>query len=213
LDGGAQASGQILPLLQSLLADAGLAWADVNLLAFGRGPGAFTGVRVAVAVAQGLALAHQLALAPLSGLLAMAEDARAHFSFAQPCEVLSVQDARMGQVYAGRCRWDGARWHLLQEQLLDARDLAALSESMAATCVVGNIRAAFAQMQLPLPNAFFDAAPRAAALIRVAQQNEAAGVPVLHDAALALPVYLRDKVAQTTAERQMLAQSQDGAAA
>lgn len=88
----------ILPMLESLLAEAGLGLKQMDGLAFGRGPGSFTGLRIAAGVAQGLAFGAELKVAPVSTLAALAQEAFAETQdgFAFPCI-----DARMGEVYWG----------------------------------------------------------------------------------------------------------------
>ena len=202
--GGAQASAKVRGLLEKLLAQAKLSWADVDLFAFGRGPGAFTGVRVACAVAQGLSVAQALPLMSFSGLLAIAEEARQKqistkgISSNAALQVLAVQDARMAQAYAAECVFDGQSWSLGAERLLAYADVQTCPVNFIAA---GNVRAALHAAGLDLPADFADAMPRAASLLRVAQQYLAQGGRPINDAALALPTYVRDKVAQTTAER------------
>ncbi|HVC37743.1 MAG TPA: tRNA (adenosine(37)-N6)-threonylcarbamoyltransferase complex dimerization subunit type 1 TsaB [Gammaproteobacteria bacterium] len=86
----------ILPMLESLLAEAGLSLSQLDALAFGRGPGGFTGVRVATAVVQGLAFGAQRPVVPVSDLMALACGAHRLYG---PKEILACMDARMGQVY------------------------------------------------------------------------------------------------------------------
>lgn len=202
--GGAQASAKVLSLLEKMLQQANLCWSDVGVFVFGRGPGAFTGVRVACAIAQGLSVAQALPLMPLSGLLAIAEESRQKqmtaetISATAALQVLTVQDARMGQAYTAECVFDGQTWHLGDERLQAYADLQTCPENFI---FAGNVRAALQAAGLDLPADFIDAMPRADSLLRVAEQHLAKGELPINDAALALPTYVRDKVAQTTAER------------
>jgi tRNA threonylcarbamoyladenosine biosynthesis protein TsaB len=100
-------SQSILPMVQELLREAGIALADCDAIAFGAGPGSFTGVRTACGVAQGLAYGANLPVLPMVTLAAMAESCRARCG---ATEVLAVLDARMGEVYWAQYRFDGAKW-------------------------------------------------------------------------------------------------------
>lgn len=227
LPGGAEASATLLPALAALLDEAGLAWADVDAIGFGCGPGAFTGLRTACSVAQGLALGLGRPVLVLDTLMAVAEDARqASPSAWAPGDTLWVlQDARMDELYAGAFTWDGVRWAAAQAPQLWPRDeplhrwcgMASASAVAAAAAVAtpahtvsvprwaGNAAHAHPDTLAPLlPAACLveggaPAAPRGAALAALAQQAWVRGEAV--DAALALPRYVRDKVAQTTDER------------
>jgi len=93
----------ILPMMEGLLRDAGLRLSDLDALAFARGPGSFTGVRIAAAVIQGVAFGVDLPVLPVSSLQALAQGAaREHAAAA----VMSALDARMGEVYWGCYRAD-----------------------------------------------------------------------------------------------------------
>lgn len=218
LPGGAQASAQLLPALQGLLRDAGLTWSDLDAIAFGSGPGAFTGLRTACSVTQGLALGADCPVIVLDTLMAVAEDARQQApQGCVPGDVVWVlQDARMEELYVGAFTWDGADWQVAQAAQLwpltepvarwgqDARAAAGLH-------LCGNALQAypdrFASLW-PLGATVLGeatAAPRAGALAALAQRAWARGDTV--DVALALPRYVRDKVAQTTAERRAIAQA------
>ena len=96
-EGGAQASSTLIPIIQSMLAEAGLALRELDAIAFGRGPGSFTGLRTACSVAQGLGFGAGVPLLPVDTLLVVAEEARHRFGAQQ---VLAVLDARMEQVYS-----------------------------------------------------------------------------------------------------------------
>jgi tRNA threonylcarbamoyladenosine biosynthesis protein TsaB len=87
-------TGLILPMIDELLAEAGIGIGQVDALAFGRGPGAFTGVRIAVGVAQGIAFGADLPVVPVSTLAALAQGCAAE-------RVLAALDARMDEVYWG----------------------------------------------------------------------------------------------------------------
>jgi tRNA threonylcarbamoyladenosine biosynthesis protein TsaB len=190
--GGAQASAALIPLLQSLLARAGLSLRELDAIVFGRGPGSFTGLRTACSVAQGLGFGARIPVLGVDTLLAVAEDARQR-SGAQ--RVIALLDARMNEVYTGRYVHDGLSWHGEGEMMLMRPESL---EAPAGWILAGNAFAAYGG-SLPAAAPRVEAAPSAAALLRLAPQLLAAGEA--HDAAHALPVYIRDKVAQTTEER------------
>lgn len=205
LPGGAAASAQLLPQIESALRRIGLELADLAAIAFGRGPGAFTGLRTSCAVAQGLGLGLALPLLPLDSLLIVAEDALG----ATPAPGASIRiavamDARMDEIYGAVYERSATGWRTVHAPALYA--LAAWNgvleeEGPSLLGLAGSALAAFgARMHRP---AMVPAVPephdRAAALLRLAQHAFGAGAAV--DAAAALPLYLRDKVALTTAER------------
>jgi tRNA threonylcarbamoyladenosine biosynthesis protein TsaB len=196
--GAARASARLLPALLELLNGAGLALSDLDAVAFARGPGAFTGLRVACATAQGLAFGLSRPVLPLDSLLLVAEAARSQCG---ADEWWVAMDARMDEVYAAAYRWRGGRWQTLQAPALWTLDaLVARWAERPPAAVAGSATAAFGD-RLPLPAATLRVDPpgRAAALMRLAQAAWDAGGGV--DPAQALPLYLRDKVASTTAER------------
>ncbi len=201
LAASAQSSQVVLHEIEHLLKDTQTPKSALELLVCGRGPGAFTGVRVAIAVMQGLAFAQALPVFAVSGLLAIAEEARmALAADAENWQVSAMLDARMGQVYTANCVWHEGRWRSNSEELLDYGAVAQVLDGLAPI-MAGNVRSALGMANLPVPAALQDAQPSAAALLRVALQEIAAGVSVLHDPNALSPVYVRNKVAQTTAER------------
>jgi len=199
--GGPQASARMVPETLALLARAGLRLADVGAIAFGRGPGAFTGLRTACAVVQGLAFGAGKPVIAIDSLMLVAEDARQQAEAAgEPLAgtIWVAMDARMGEIYAAAYRWADPRW---------LTDSAPALYSPAALCaawgepaaVAGSALGAF-EGQLGAPaRQWPQTASRAAALAVLAAQAWADGE--ILDAAEAMPVYIRDKVAQTTAER------------
>jgi len=204
--GGPQASARLVPEAMALLQRAGLALADVSAIGFGRGPGAFTGLRAACAVVQGLAFAAGKPVLSLDSLQLVAEDARQQAL--QQGEALHgliwvAMDARMSEIYAAAYRWqaDGAgRW--LTESAPALYSPAALLERLRADPgdLAGSALEVFPELLAEAGRRSWPRTQsRAAALATLAEQAFAAGD--LLDAAEAMPVYVRDKVAQTTAER------------
>src|SRR5947199_3820448 len=114
--GGAQASAALVPAILALLARAGLTLAQLDAIAFGRGPGAFTGLRTACSVAQGLAFGVGKPVLPIDSLLAVAEDARGDDARAQ--RVWAAIDARMNEIYAAQYAFAEGRWATLDAPLL-----------------------------------------------------------------------------------------------
>lgn len=194
--GGAAASATLLREVHAVLAQAGLTAAALDAVAFGAGPGAFTGLRTACAVAQGLALGLGLPVLPLDSLAVVAEDAPWRDG-----TVWVAMDARMDEVYAAAYRRSGAHWQaVVAPALYTLPALAARWQAEPPARVAGSAIAAFGD-RLPAGAAALHPVEtdRAAALLRCARQAWGAGAR--RDPADALPVYLRDKVALTTAER------------
>ncbi len=192
----------ILPMIESLLAEAGLRRRDLAGIAVGRGPGAFTGVRLAISIAQGLALGLDLTVVPVSSLAALALDAPAQHG--ADGAILAVIDARMGEVYAGTFRRssDGLVEPIGPESVGRAENLA-LPDSPCWS-VVGTGWDAYREpllARLPSAPEFADGEryPQAHAILRLAQAQFARGAGLAPE--LALPVYLRDKVALTLEEQ------------
>ena len=196
--GGAAASAQLLPAVQDVLARAGLKDGPLDAVAFGAGPGAFTGLRTACAAAQGLAFGLGCPVLPLDDLAVWAEDSPWHDG--EPVWV--AIDARMDEVYAGAYRWQAeGHWGASQPPALFTREaLAARWSAEPPGRIAGNAPAVFAgRLADGGAQHHPQVSHRATALLRLARAAWARGEA--RDAALALPVYLRDKVALTTAER------------
>lgn len=199
--GGAQSSTTLIPTVQALLAQAGLALGDLQAIVFGRGPGSFTGLRTACSVAQGLAWGSGVPVLPVDTLLAVAEAARQSLGTSPAAlRVLALLDARMGEVYAAGYAWAPATgWQTLADAAVLPPEAVAVPPP--STLLAGNAAAVYADRLpaavLALPRA--DVLPTADALLSLAPALLAAGRAVPADQAL--PLYIRDKVAQTTAER------------
>ena len=198
-EGGAKASATLLPAIFRLLGDAGIALADVDAIAFGRDPGAFTGLRTACSVAQGLAFGAGKQVLPIDSLLAVAEDARAP-GFA-PRRVWALIDARMDQIYGAEYEHLDGRWSTrVAPFLTDCEALAERWRAAPPEVIAGNALTVFAgRLATGAATLMPQATPSALAMLRLAEQAWIDGAAV--DPALALPLYVRDNVAQTTAER------------
>ncbi len=190
--GGAQASTSLIPAIHGLLSQAGLRLDELDAIVFGRGPGSFTGLRTACSVAQGLAFGAGVPVLPVDTLMAVAEEARSAAGFEK---VVAVLDARMDEVYSAAYQWAAGRWQQVGGFAVGRPETVDVAQGWA---LAGNAFAAYAQrLQAGAPRA--EALPAATALLRLAPALLAAGqaVPAAH----ALPLYIRDKVAQTTEER------------
>lgn len=191
-------SQAILPMVQELLAEAGLTLKQCDAIAFGAGPGSFTGVRTACGIAQGLAFGASLPVVPVVTLEAMA--LACHLQTGAT-EILAVLDARMGEVYWAQYRYDGGLKVVAEPALCPPGDVAPVAvDGPLAAC--GNGFSAY-------PEAFAGRAyaegalaailPHAREIARLGSSALAAGTAVA--AAQAQPIYLRNKVAYTSAER------------
>jgi tRNA threonylcarbamoyladenosine biosynthesis protein TsaB len=201
-------SQSVLPMVQELLREAGVTLADCDAIAFGAGPGSFTGVRTACGVVQGLAFGAGVPVLPLVTLEAMAEACRARTG---AHEVLAVLDARMGEVYWAQYRYRDGAWSAVREPALCApQDLA--PEPVAGLAACGNGFAvypdAFAGSAFAA-GALADIMPHARELALLGVSALAAGQAVPADQAQ--PLYLRNKVAYTSAERQAINAAKAGA--
>ena len=199
LPGGAQASATLIPSVMDLLAQAGMPLASLDAIVFGRGPGSFTGLRTACAVAQGLALGAQLPVLPVDTLLAVAEEARVQAGSPDNLTVLAMLDARMDEVYSAVYRWSAGAWALLSPLQVGAPERVVVPVG-PDVLLAGNVFDAYGA-RLPAGRCV-QALPTAAALLRLAPALWASGQAVPADEAM--PLYIRDKVAQTTAEREAL---------
>ena len=186
-------TAQILALIDELLREAGIGLPDLDGIAFGRGPGSFTGLRVSVAVAQGLAAVVGMPLLPVSSLLCLAERAwREH-----GCErALVCVDAHMGEVYWATAELRGDAVEIVGDERLGAPADVAPPE-VSPWCAVGNGFAAYADALAGVTRAaarvFPELEPWAAALLPRAKRDLQAGRAT--PPAAALPAYLREQTA------------------
>lgn len=192
---GEQSSLTLLPLVRTLMDDAGLPLASLDGIAFGAGPGAFTGLRVACGVAQGLAVALDLPLVPVGTLEALA------YAEGRP-QVAVYLDARMGEVYSAAYRRQGESLVLDGAMTVAPPQDAPLPEGEGWTaCGNGSLAYPVLAQRLAARGIALgqERVPGASAVAALAAPRLARGEGL--DPALAAPVYVRDKVAFTVAER------------
>ncbi len=196
LEGSASHSEGILVVIRELLAEAGIVAGALDAVAFGSGPGAFTGLRLACGVAQGLALGAGLGIAPVSSLAALALQARER-------RVFAATDARMGEIYCEAFVAGGGGFPVSAgKPLCCAPDAASPPEGIWYG--IGSAFNAYPEvlgrrLQQRLSGCLADAVPRAEEVALLgAQLARSEGLVSVE---LAAPLYVRDKVAFTTAER------------
>lgn len=192
-------SETVLPMIGQLLAEAGLALSQCDVIGFGEGPGSFTGVRTACGVVQGLAFGAGLPVVPVNTLAAMARACHVRLGQPETARIVPVLDARMSEIYWAQYHVSGGVWQTVVPATLDKpEDVAPQGQVVAC----GNGLSAYA-------DAFADVSwvtgreaavmPHAAQIAAIAAEEHAAGRAL--DASQAQPLYLRNKVALTTAER------------
>jgi len=182
-------SERLLPMIEALLAESGLALRALDAIAFGRGPGAFTGLRIAAGVAQGLAYGADLPVVPISTLAALAEMQDAP-------QVFAALDARMSQLYWGAYvrAADGGLAAAVADRLSDVDTVALPAGAWLAVGSGAEAYAARLRGKLPITAWREGQYPRAAGVARLAAAAFARGESCAPE--LALPVYLRDEVAK-----------------
>lgn len=207
--GGPQASRNAIAIILDLLAQAELSVRDLDAICFGAGPGSFTGLRTACAIAQGLAFGAAVPVLPVDSLMAVAEEA-SPFATAGPQRITALLDARMDEMYVASFERAADGWRALQpdrlvrpEQLVEVLQSHGMTNARdGALTLAGNVFAVYGErLQAPELQAAqqLQALPTATAMLRLAPGLLAQGLAV--SAEHALPTYIRDKVAQTTEER------------
>ncbi len=197
---GQKHSELLMEMLDALLRDAGVKLAELDGIAYGAGPGSFTGVRIACGATQGLAFGANLPVVGVYTLQALAEASG-------KSRVIAALDARMGEIYHAVYEKMNGEWTMVSEpRLCKAQDAPrvlgkdwfgagsgfASDNSALIACYAGQLSAVDSA-----------AVPHAAAIAALGAVQFAKGLGV--DAALAQPFYLRDKVALKTHEREALA--------
>lgn len=189
-------SSLLLPMVDELLREAATPLAQLDGIGYGAGPGSFTGLRIACAVTQGLALGADLPVVGVSTLESIAEQAGAE-------HVLAVLDARMAEVYWAAYQRRGSDWQCVTEPALALPESVSVPEGgdwMGAGngfIALGDVlRPRLAAQLVRIDDSLMpDAAAMAVLAARAFERGDGM------DAALAAPIYLRDKVALTIDER------------
>ena len=194
---GQRHAEMILGMVETVLAEAGLQIAQIEGIAYGAGPGSFTGLRIAAGVTQGLALARRVGVVGVGTLLALAEEAAGE-------RIISCLDAHMGEVYHAAYRRAGARWEEVSAPGVYKPEAVPVVPGADWTGCGDGFAAYRERLAARLGGCISavrsGAGPTARAVLRLAMPRFAAGEAM--DAAQAVPVYLRDKVALKTSERE-----------
>jgi tRNA threonylcarbamoyladenosine biosynthesis protein TsaB len=183
----------VMPMVETLMAQAGLSLGQLDGLAFSHGPGAFTGVRVGTSVIQGLALAADLPVSGVSTLAACAWMGAGQLGDNRP--LLAAFDARMGEIYLGGYqRSAGGLEQLMADCLCSPEELPAIPELAWTGVGSGGVYAEPLGQRLALADWYHDVIPQARAVAALAAPalSRGEGVP----AEQAMPVYLRNRVTQ-----------------
>ena len=188
-------SQALLPMIQQLLHAAGIRLNQCDAIAFGAGPGSFTGVRTACGVAQGLAFGADLPVLAINTLEAMAQ---ACHDATGATSILPILDARMGEVYWAQYAFSPALEIIIAPRLSDPESVLPIGH---VTACGNGLRVHSTQFSARnfLRDAHPDLMPHAAHIAGLAQNALLAGLQVA--ARDAQPIYLRNQVALTTAER------------
>ncbi len=198
---GSAHSGQILPLIQKLLQETNTKLADIDVIAYGAGPGSFTGVRIACSVAQGLALARGIPLVGVSGLQAIAYRAYEQYGWSN---VVSILDARMHEVYVSAFRIEGGVAKEVTETRVCRPDvwLQEHQKNFANETwyAVGDGLVAYPQLESYFAKTDNNARPQAQAIGKIGAAAFLNGETLSPEQAL--PHYVRQRVALTIAQRQ-----------
>ncbi|CEK10003.1 tRNA (adenosine(37)-N6)-threonylcarbamoyltransferase complex dimerization subunit type 1 TsaB [Legionella hackeliae] len=181
----------LLPMIDQLLVDAGYQLNQLDGIVYGRGPGSFTGLRIACSIAKGLAYAHDLPLFPVSSLAAIADEACHQHQMAEKVEVLAMIDARMNQVYwacYANKQWDAEEF---------VSDMSALNLSSSSSLMIAGI--GYEPYLKDLPQSIQSRViqqvvvyPHAQTMLRLALNGTIKAIT----AAEAVPVYVRNQITQ-----------------
>jgi tRNA threonylcarbamoyladenosine biosynthesis protein TsaB len=191
----------LLPMVDQVLAEAKISLSELDAIAFGRGPGSFTGIRIAASMAQGLAFATEKPLLAISTLAALAQGAfeKAREEHVQlPDSIVAAIDARMAEIYwACFCLGPEGLVNLVGEEQMSSPAKFVINKQNKESLICGVGTGWRYKDQMPSSfqsvNCYPDALPDAVHIARLADRDFANGLA--QSAENALPVYLRDNVA------------------
>ena len=196
---GPRAAERALSMVAELLEEQSIGLDRIDAFAFGSGPGAFTGLRVACGLAQGLAFALQRPVIPVGSLRALAFGAWQHVG--RPARVMAAVDARMGQLYCAVFEGEGPAHQLAAPALVDPEQIGELLARWQPEVIAGDALSVF-ESRWPQRNAAVQLPQircEASMVAELARGDLASGrIVAARDAA---PDYVRDQVALTVAER------------
>lgn len=190
-----QHSQKLLPMVDQLLKNAELSVKQLDCLAFGRGPGSFTGVRIATGIIQGLALGSELPVVGVSTLAAMAQQViDTQDDILTPLQVAVAIDARMGEIYFAQFKNENGTATLIGEESVVPPEDALQSLSPETQVLAGTGWQAYGQFsnclsKLGEPTVLY---PDATSMLALAKKDFDAGLAT--DVESIQPIYLRDKV-------------------
>jgi tRNA threonylcarbamoyladenosine biosynthesis protein TsaB len=207
VDAGQRHSELTIPLLHELFAESGLKLADMDAIAFGQGPGSFTGVRIACGLTQGMALGAGKPVVPVPTQMALAEQCR-HASGTD--RVLVALDARMNEIYFAAYSWTADGWQAAVAPMLVKPDQLpplgdegerwqGIGSAFEADVLAAALSARYGDAIAGITRG---ALPSARDVVTIAvRQIERRGIASALPASQAAPLYLRNKVAMTIEER------------
>lgn len=195
-----QHAQRLLPMVEALMAEQRVEFSDLDAIAFGRGPGSFTGLRIATGVAQGLAFAANLPLLPVSTLSSLALECREVASLPEGTLLLTTLDARIDEVYWGWYRVDAGGVCLVQAERLSAPESIAPPTASGPIIAVGSglhYAERFPSMLMQrIDQTHAALLPRSKYIATMAARMWLSGDRGITPE-LAEPLYLRDKVTHT----------------
>ena len=191
----------LLPAVQALLAESGMSLKQLDAIAFGRGPGSFTSLRIGIGAVQGLAWGAELGVVPVSSLAALAQGVTDRHGAGPGTTVITAMDARMGEVFHAHYLVSQAGLVVLQGDEQVANPAAVEIPPVASRIGAGNGFERYAELKrisASLNAVFADLWPSAAGVARLALDWLERKAPLPPH--MAQPVYIRDEVAKKPGE-------------